>query len=97
MKLDRNAPGVQCQYGFGWRGLDPRNFDPDRESCTPQELAAHAAAVADWERAESEGIDLCEHNPPPGEPCSQHRHAGGGSWGIGTYWFVDDEEEGETE
>lgn len=38
-------------YGF-FIGGDPRNFTPDTESCTPEEIALHKEHCAAWERGE---------------------------------------------
>jgi len=43
------AEGVS--YG-GYPGGDPRDFTPDGECCTPEEIAAHKAACEAWERGD---------------------------------------------
>lgn len=45
-------------YGY-FLGGDPRNFTPDVECCTPEELAAHKAACEAWDRGA---------RPDPGGP-----------------------------
>lgn len=47
-------------YGF-FPGGDPRRFQPDSEN-TPEQLAAHEAAVKRWNEAEAKGEPL-----PPAE------------------------------
>lgn len=38
-------------YG-GYYGGDPRRFFPDHEACSAEEIAAHRAACAAWDRGE---------------------------------------------
>ena len=35
-------------YGFAMDGMSPEDFDPDPDSCTPSEIAAHAEALRVW-------------------------------------------------
>jgi len=35
-------------YGFPPSEMNPEDFTPDEDSCTPKELAAHAEALAVW-------------------------------------------------
>lgn len=46
-----NYPLNDSAYGH-FAGGDPRRFHPDSECCTPEELAAHEAACAAWDRGE---------------------------------------------
>jgi hypothetical protein len=44
----------QEQMGYGFASPEnPHDFFPDPESCTPEEIAAHAKAKADWDEAQS--------------------------------------------
>lgn len=36
-------------YGF-YRPENPHHFFPDVESCTPEEIAAHKVACAEWDK-----------------------------------------------
>jgi hypothetical protein len=53
-------------YGY-FLGGDPRDFFPDSESCTPEEIKAHAEAVHKWNLNEANGVtneDLpCKSGP----------------------------------
>lgn len=64
---------------------DPRDFLPDEESCAPEELAAHAAALAQAEV----GNDWTRPSRPRwvGDV-----HLVVSSWGIGTNWVETGEE-----
>ena len=70
----------EIMYGV-FPGGDPRDFKPDEECCSPEEIAAWKAACEEWERGE--GVDR-------GPGCS---FAGDGSvhdgtgFGIGTYYI----------
>lgn len=62
-------------YGF-FHGGDPNDFYPDHESCTPEEIEAHAQAVASY----VEGEDLPgDRHVLPGIIVTTAR------FGIGTY------------
>lgn len=45
-------PHVESGYGF-FCGGDPRNFHPDHESCTPEEIERHRLACSEAERLDS--------------------------------------------
>ena len=72
-------------HGYGvMRPEDPRDFTPDAEECTPEEIANHRAAVEAVERGE----------PVPDQPFTPDAvtyvngeavHMCGGPWGIGSY------------
>ncbi len=47
----REVAGPHPMYGY-FNGGDPRDFSPDEECCTPEELAAHKAACEAWNRGE---------------------------------------------
>jgi len=48
------SPRTDSVYGF-FCGGDPRTFRPDREGCTPEELANHAAACKLADEMEARG------------------------------------------
>lgn len=49
------------EYGYGgFLGGDPRDFQPDSECCSPEELAAHKEACALFDTAEKEGRKIEE-------------------------------------
>lgn len=37
-------PQQESGYGYGYRGIDPRNYSPDHECCSVEEIAEHRAA-----------------------------------------------------
>ena len=43
--------GGQAVYGFPPKQMNPEDFTPDPESCTEQELVAHAEALTVWHEA----------------------------------------------
>jgi hypothetical protein len=83
-----NVPqSCECQdgwiMGYGYfPGGDPRNYSPDGECCSPEEIAAWKAACNRWNLGEKtdEGRSgtVVEINGVPGFACG-HR------FGIGTY------------
>ena len=85
-------------YGF-FCGGDPRKFWPDGESCSETEMANHKAACKLWDEAEARG-----ETPEP-EACPSDflydadgkcvGHVLRAPYGIGTYSYDDDEEDGE--
>ena len=82
------ADQAECvTYGYALPE-DPRDFTPDAESCTPEELAAHAAAVEAWDAAggKPEGWDA-----PPGSGWNEEgtMHSLRAPWGIGAYTYRD--------
>jgi hypothetical protein len=50
---------MQPMYGF-FHGGDPREFHPDYESCSPQEIADHKAACEAADRDEPKASLPCE-------------------------------------
>jgi hypothetical protein len=81
---------MSTQYMYGlFPGGDPRKFIPDEECCTPEEIAAHAAACKEWDAGR--GIDR-------GPSCATN--GDGSAWtgtgfGIGTYEYEYDEPDDE--
>lgn len=45
--FDTGDPEFGIQYGFPTADIDPHDYDPDRESCMPKEIAAWEQAKAD--------------------------------------------------
>lgn len=99
-------PYIETVYGF-FHGGDPRDFHPDREECSPDEIENHRLACEVAE-AQAEGREL---------PCpSGYIYDANGDWiahvlrapfGIGTYQYemetffepveTDNEDEDESE
>ena len=85
---------TETGYGF-FCGGDPREFEPDVESCLDHEIANHKAACALWDEAEARG-----ETPKP-QPCpvgwvfdksgNALTHILHAPYGIGAYKYdVDD-------
>jgi hypothetical protein len=77
-------------YGH-FHGGDPRAFRPDRECCTPEEIAVWEAACAAWNRGEQvePAVVSGHYVPEPGVVM----HISGSSYGIGVYeWDCDGDE-----
>jgi len=93
-------------YGF-FHLDDPRDFFPDYECCSPEELAAHKEACAKAAAGEDWGPRSEEHGPwtnasKPGVVILGARPDGDGwvggchasrSFGIGTYLLHSDDDE----
>lgn len=86
-----HAANPHVTYGY-YPGGDPRDFDPDPECCTPEEMAAHKAACESWERGERPEFERHRHEPV--------EHEGrvviasyAGAFGLGTYSIRDKEAE----
>jgi hypothetical protein len=94
-------PGPDDEEGYGFFHVaDPRDFFPDEEDSTPEEIAAHREACEKAERGEPWGPPDEEHGPwvrvvdgipetvlgqrPEGEGWVGQCHAAR-SFGIGTY------------
>jgi len=77
------VPAHESGYGY-FPGGDPRDFFPDAECCSAEELAAHRAACDAWNRGE-------RPETPPGSRyvCDDDgkvvAHVCGGKFGIGVY------------
>lgn len=59
---------------------DPRDFSPDPECCTPEEIAAHKAACEAWERGERPTREPTHETIADGETLIRLTRA---PWGIG--------------
>lgn len=70
-------------YGY-WRPEKPHDFTPDRESCTEEEIAAHAEACAAWDRGDYKRDES-------GGWVTPDVHILTAPWGIGTYVMRDKE------
>lgn len=105
-----HVPGEQDEhdevmYGF-FHVDDPRDFMPDEEGCSPEEIAAHAEACEKAARGEPWGPHSEEHGPwsKPGEKTVIGERPEGDGWvggchavrsfGIGTYFMHWDQEDG---
>lgn len=58
-------------YG-NFMGGDPRDFVPDEEVCTPEEITAWAAACEEWNRGE--GVDRGSRMPSAGRRLGGNGH-----------------------
>lgn len=83
--LEKIAEHKDCGYGY-YHGGDPRDFTPDSESCTPEELAAHKAACDAFDAAESAGTPM---KPDPGGSgwVAPGVHVLKSNYGIGVYRY----------
>lgn len=76
-----NAIEPEMGYGF-YRPANPHNFQPDHESCSPEEIAAHEAACNAYTRG--------EYTPEKGDGwVTPDLHLLKAPWGIGTYQYTD--------
>lgn len=105
----QHTPGVQDEHDevmYGFFHLDdPRDFFPDDECSSPEEIAAHREACEKAERGEDWGLRSEEHGPwtnshdprvvvgqrPEGDGWVGGCHAVR-SFGIGTYFIHCDEQ-----
>lgn len=104
----KHVPGVPDEHddqGYGFFHVDdPRDFFPDEEDCSPEELQAHQAACVLAEQGMWTG-NVEEHGPwvnkaggvcigvkPEGEGWTGKCHAVR-SFGIGTYLIHGEEDE----
>lgn len=85
----RGQENDRTAYGF-YPGGDPRDFSPDEESCTAEELAAHKAACESWERGNRPEYPAHYHSAENvGGKVVMTSHAG--SFGIGVYTMRDED------
>lgn len=56
------ADECQCSYGY-FLGGDPRQFSPDEECCTTEEIARWQALCADWDVGRQAEPPVEEHGP----------------------------------
>jgi hypothetical protein len=72
-------------YGFPPRGVDPRDFMPDFELCSREEIKA-------WEedKARAEAGEAIVSPPPGGWNNTHTIHVLAPRWGIGAYKIKDD-------
>ncbi len=71
-------------YGF-FPGGDPRQFNPDEEMDSPQELENHRLACEAWDKGDQQVIQSgCMVMPDGSIRNISH-------FGLGTYWREDDE------
>ncbi len=73
-------------YGF-FPGGDPRNFTPDTECCSPDEIERHRLACEAWDRGDEEAIASgCVVLPDGGIVNIS-------TFGLGVYMYWDDDDE----
>lgn len=82
--------GYHWMYGH-FTGTDPRDFRPDMELCTDDEIANWKADCEAWDRGEGKPA------PPPGTTLYDAEgnwigHILAPRYGIGTYRYRDDDE-----
>lgn len=86
---------TETGYGF-FCGGDPRNFYPDGESCSEQEIANHRAACALWDEAENRGETPEPEKCPSGWMFDKDGrpvvHVLRAPYGIGTYNYEADDD-----
>lgn len=75
---------TETGYGF-FPGGDPRNFVPDEECCSPEEIESHRIACEEWDK----GNRIA---PSSGCVLSDGRIMNISTFGIGTYTFEAEEE-----
>lgn len=89
--LDEVLSDAAIYQGYGFmRPDDPRDFNPDVECCTPQEIENHRLACEAFERGEP----LPEQAFTPDAATVVNGaivHTTGGPWGIGGYTMRDPE------
>jgi hypothetical protein len=62
-ELERDeADACACSYGY-FLGGDPRQFAPDEECCTPEEIARWQALCAEWDAGRQTEPAPEEHGP----------------------------------
>lgn len=86
----RQAQNDGTTYGY-YPGGDPRDFSPDPECCTEQELAAHKEACEAWERGERPVHEAHHHKliKSDGESIVIASYAG--AFGMGVYSIRDED------
>lgn len=79
--LEREA---EPDHGYGYfRPENPHDFSPDAESCTEEEIVAHAAACAAWDAGTYEAPRGSERLSD--EDGKKLVHILRAPWGIGSY------------
>lgn len=82
----------QANQGYGYfLGGDPRDFTPDGEVCTPEEIAAHRAACEAWERGERPELDRHHHKIVQLEDGRHGVASFSGPFGMGVYTMSDED------
>ena len=87
----RECANPMPSYGY-FHGGDPRDFFPDAEVCTAEEMAAHKAACEAWDRGERPPLDVHRHELVEYEG-KQAIASYAGAFGMGTYSMRDEEAE----
>ena len=76
-------------YGYAPAGADPRDFSPDLECCSDDEVAAHKSACEAWERGERPQTPS-SHEPLIDDDGKPIGHVTRAFFGIGTYTYIDE-------
>lgn len=84
-ELEKIAEHKDAGYGF-YHGGDPRDFHPDSESCTPEELASHKAACDAFDAADAAGTPM-KPEPDGSGWVAPGVHITKSAYGIGTYQY----------
>jgi hypothetical protein len=83
-------PSQESGYGY-FHGGDPRNFHPDGECCSPDEIANHRKACQLWDEAEAKGKTPEPEECPSGWIFDEHgkpiAHVLRSPYGIGIYTY----------
>lgn len=88
----RRCAQSEPTYGY-YPGGDPRDFSPDPECCTPEELAAHKEACEAWERGERPQHEAHHHTAHSVGENKVMVVSHAGAFGIGVYSMRDEEAE----
>lgn len=86
------AANPHVTYGY-FPGGDPRDFDPDPECCTEEEMARHKAACEEWERGERTEHERHHHKAMTLTDGREVIASYPGAFGLGTYSIRDEEAE----
>ncbi len=80
----------QSTYGY-FCGGDPRDFSPDAEVCTPEEIANHKAACEAWEKGDRTPPDAHRHDLVSTDGTTTVMVSRPGAFGMGVYSSSDAE------
>jgi len=83
---------VQTMYGY-FRGGDPRDFTPDPEACSEDEMAEHARLCAKYEAGEIQHVEGHHHRAVMDNEGNIIGVASYAPLGMGTSCFADGEAE----
>lgn len=86
------AANPDVTYGY-FPGGDPRDFNPDPECCTPEEMARHKAACEEWDRGDKTEHERHHHKAETLADGRAVIASYPGAFGLGTYSIRDEEAE----